>query len=76
MKQLCCKDSCRPEGHQSAGNGIQVLRAREAADSAGEAARVMRLLSPTGWLPPPLLAAAELLPALPRADAAEVRAPG
>lgn len=34
---------------------------------------MLRLLAPTGWLPPPLLAAAELLPALPRPDAAEVR---
>ncbi|KAK9822372.1 hypothetical protein WJX81_003559 [Elliptochloris bilobata] len=43
-------------------------------DSAGDAARVLRLLAPTGWLPPPLLAAVELLPVLPREDIAKMLA--
>jgi len=49
-------------------------RAAPAADSAADAARVLRLLAPTRWLPAPLLAAAELLPALRRADVAQARA--
>ncbi len=48
-------------------------RAAAPADSVADAARVLRLLAPTRWLPAPLLAAAELLPALRRTDVAQAR---
>jgi len=75
-RQACAAFPCARWNKVPAGGAARLRSRRRAAppaDSAADAALVLRLLAPTRWLPAPLLAAAELLPALRRADVAQAR---
>ena len=75
-RQACAAFPCARWNKVPAGGAARLRSRRRAAppaDSAADAALVLRLLAPTRWLPAPLLAAAELLPALRRTDVAQAR---